>query len=199
MGTEDTEGTDADSGIATETIWDSERIVSDAIGRLMELWGFKRNLGRVWTVLYLAGGPLTAKQLRDRLQLSSGAVSMTLSELGRWGVARKLWVQGDRRDFYEAEANIWRMVSRVIRERELAEIIHAIEAFEEALVALDDQRDDAGPSADAAGAQRAQVQRKRIEQLLELARLGRSMLEALISSARLDASWLPRFRLGRAK
>jgi HTH-type transcriptional regulator, glycine betaine synthesis regulator len=192
---------DEDAGIAPDTIWDSERIVSDAIGRLMELWGFKRNLGRVWTVLYLAGGPLTAKQLRDRLQLSSGAVSMTLSELGRWGVARKLWVQGDRRDFYEAEANIWKMVSRVIRERELAEIVHAIEAFEEALVALEHQGSERGEGTvpDVGDAQRAQVQRKRIEQLLELARLGRTMLEALISSARLDASWLPRFRLGRAK
>lgn len=185
---------ESDSGIATETIWDSERIVSDAIGRLMELWGFKRNLGRVWTVLYLAGGPLTAKQLRDRLQLSSGAVSMTLSELARWGVARKVWVQGDRRDYVEAEANIWKMVSRVIRERELTEIVHAIETFEEALVSLEHQSTDSREDA-----QRAQVQRKRIEQLLELARLGRSMLEALISSARLDASWLPRFRLGRAK
>ena len=164
----------------------------------MELWGFKRNLGRVWTVLYLAGGPLTAKQLRDRLQLSSGAVSMTLSELGRWGVARKLWVQGDRRDFYEAEANIWKMVSRVIRERELSEIVQAIEAFEDALVALDHRGGEGAPP-EFADAQRAQLQRKRIEQLLELARLGRSMLEALISSARLDASWLPRFRLGRAK
>jgi DNA-binding transcriptional regulator GbsR (MarR family) len=185
---------DADSGIAAETIWDSERIVSDAIGRLMELWGFKRNLGRVWTVLYLAGGPLTAKQLRDRLQLSSGAVSMTLSELARWGVARKVWVQGDRRDHVEAEANIWKMVSRVIRERELTEIVHAIETFEEALVSLEHQSIDSSDDT-----RRAQVQRKRIEQLLELARLGRSMLEALISSARLDASWLPRFRLGRAK
>jgi DNA-binding transcriptional regulator GbsR (MarR family) len=190
---------EADSGIAAETIWDSERIVSDAIGRLMELWGFKRNLGRVWTVLYLAGGPLTAKQLRDRLQLSSGAVSMTLSELGRWGVARKLWVQGDRRDFYEAEANIWKMVSRVIRERELTEIIQAIEAFEQALVALDDQRSDPNSAAEPGAVQRGDVQRKRIEQLLELARLGRAMLEALISSARIDASWLTRFRLGRSK
>lgn len=189
---------DADSSIAPDTIWDSERIVSDAIGRLMELWGFKRNLGRVWTVLYLAGGPLTARQLRDRLQLSSGAVSMTLSELSRWGVARKSWLQGDRRDFYEAEANIWKMVSRVIRERELAEITGAIEAFEEALVALEHQASES-PTSGAGDAQRAQVQKKRIEQLLELARLGRSMLEALISSARLDASWLQRFRLGRAR
>ena len=131
-----------DESIPSEPLWASERIVSDSIARLMELWGFKRNMGRAWTVLYLAGEPLTAKQLRARLQLSSGAVSMTLNELGRWGVVRKMWVQGDRRDFFEAEANIWKMVSRVMREREQSEIGQAIEAFEEALVALDRQAEE---------------------------------------------------------
>ena len=131
-----------DESIPSEPLWPSERIVSDSIGRLMELWGFKRNMGRVWTVLYLAGEPITAKQLRARLQLSSGAVSMTLNELARWGVVRKMWVQGDRRDFFEAEANIWKMVSRVMREREQSEIGQAIEAFEEALVALDRQAEE---------------------------------------------------------
>ena len=184
------------SGIDGESLWDSERVVSDSIGRLMELWGFKPNMGRIWTVLYLAGAPLTAKQLRDRLQLSSGAVSMTLNDLSRWGVVHKIWVQGDRRDFYEAEANVWKMISRVIRERERAEITHAIEAFEDALAALDRQSEDG--SIDPASA-RARVQRERVERLLELARLGRSMLDALISHAQLDASWLQRFRLGRPK
>jgi DNA-binding transcriptional regulator GbsR (MarR family) len=179
--------------IEADSLWDSERIVSDAVGQLMELWGFKPNLGRVWALLYLAGEPLTAKQLRDRLQLSTGAVSMTLSELGRWGVARKSWVQGDRRDFYEAEANIWKMVSRVIRERELAEVVRAIEAFEEALVALEHDADERTARKE----RRYATQRDRIQKLLELARLGRAMLEALISSARLDASWLTGFRLGR--
>jgi DNA-binding transcriptional regulator GbsR (MarR family) len=158
----------------------------------MELWGFKRNMGRVWTILYLAGEPVTAAQLRDRLQLSSGAVSMTLNELSRWGVVRKIWVQGDRRDYYEAEANVWKMISRVMREREQSEISQAIEAFEDALAELDTQAARVG-----AGSRRVRIQRERIERLLELARLGRSMLEALISNARLDASWLPRFRLDR--
>jgi DNA-binding transcriptional regulator GbsR (MarR family) len=180
---------------SAETLWDSERIVSDTVGHLMELWGFKRNMGRVWTVLYLAGEPLTAGQLRDRLQLSTGAVSMTLSELARWGVVRKSWVQGDRRDFFEAEANVWKMISRVMREREHAEIVRAIEAFEDALVALRREAEERGASA----VKRVSVQRERIERLLELAKLGRSMLDALIANARLDASWLPRFRLGRNK
>ncbi len=34
--------------------WQSETLVTDAIGQLMEFWGFKRNMGRVWAMLYLS-------------------------------------------------------------------------------------------------------------------------------------------------
>jgi DNA-binding transcriptional regulator GbsR (MarR family) len=171
-------------------LWQSERIVSDAIGRLMVLWGFKRNMGRVWTLLYLSDEPLTAHALRERLQLSAGAISMTLSELARWGVVRKVVRQGDRHDYFEAESSLWKMISRVLRERERAEVVLAIEALEDALAALARREDDAESA-------RVRVQSERIQQLLELARLGRSMLDAVIDNARLDASWLPRFKLGR--
>lgn len=173
-------------------LWESERIVSDAVGRLMVLWGFKRNMGRVWTVLFLSDAPLTAKTLQQRLQLSSGAVSMTLGELSRWGVVAKVWVRGDRHDFYEAEGNLWKMISRVLRERERGEVEAAIDAFEAALQAL-----DRAPGTVQGESARVQHQRERIGRLLELAKLGRSMLDTLIESARMDASWLPRFRLAR--
>src|SRR2546423_817881 len=55
--------------------------VADAVGALMESWGFKRNMGRMWAVMYLEDHPLTAAELGDRLGLSTGAVSMLLSEL----------------------------------------------------------------------------------------------------------------------
>lgn len=175
-------------------LWESERVVSDAVGRLMVLWGFKRNMGRVWTILFLSDEPLTAKQLQHRLQLSSGAVSMTLSELSRWGVVHKYWVQGERRDHYVAESNLWKMISRVLRERERGEVESAIEAFEQALQSVERRRVKSRQEQ-----KRAAVQRERIGRLLELARLGRSMLDALIHNARMDATWLPRFRLFRAK
>jgi len=181
----------APSELTSGELWESERIVSDAIGRLMVLWGFKRNMGRVWTLLYLSNEPLTAFVLRERLQLSAGAISMTLNELARWGVVHKVWRQGDRHDYYEAESSLWKMISRVLRERELSEVDHTIEALEDALASLSRR---AG-----ADANRSQTQRLRIEQLLELARLGRSMLDALINHARMDASWLPRFRFGRSE
>ena len=42
---------------------------------------------------------------------------MLLAELGQWGVIKKAWVPGERRDFYEAETSIWKMMSRMLRER----------------------------------------------------------------------------------
>ncbi len=174
-------------------MWRSELIASDAVGRLIEFWGFKRNMGRVWTVLYLSDEPLSATDLRERLHLSSGAVSMTLKELSRWGVVRKVWIQGERRDHFAAEGNLWKMVSRVFRERELVEVQEAIASLEGALSALDERGVDGSP----AEQQRADVQRERIKRLLDLARLGRRLLDALLTEARVDATALARFLLGR--
>jgi HTH-type transcriptional regulator, glycine betaine synthesis regulator len=177
-------------------LWPTELAVSDVIGRLIEFWGFKRNMGRVWTVLYLSPDPLSAEDLRQSLQLSSGAVSMTLSELARWGVVRKVWIQGERKDFYAAEVQLWRMISRVFNEREKSEVIAAIDEFEDALRHLDRLRKTAP---DAATRARADLQHERITQLLELARMGRRFIDALVSTAKVDAEPLVRFLLGQQR
>ncbi|MAQ18353.1 MAG: ArsR family transcriptional regulator [Sandaracinus sp.] len=182
-------------GDAEDRLWESELLVSDAIGRLMEFWGFKRNMGRVWTVLFLSDEPLSAKQLQNRLQLSSGAVSMTVNELARWGVVKKVWVQGERKDFFVAEGNLWKMISRVFNERERVEILDAIDAMEEA---LDYARRKQDATPEGAVRQRAQLQLERIGQLLELARLGQRLLEALLRRGRVDISPLLEVLLGQS-
>src|SRR3569623_423819 len=106
--------------------------VADAVGALIEAGGFKRNMGRLWAVLYLEDHPLTAADLQERLGLSSGAVSMLLAELLQWGVVKKSWVVGDRREHFEPETSIWKMVSRVFRDRELHWIRTALDSFGEA-------------------------------------------------------------------
>lgn len=173
------------------TLWPSEAAVSDVVGRLMEFWGFKRNMGRIWAVLYLSNEPLSAEDLRQSLKLSSGAVSMTLSELLRWGVVRKVWVQGERKDFFTAEVQLWRMISRVFNEREKSEIVMAIEAFEEALQEVQKLRN----ASDEKTRARAELQYVRIKQLLELAKLGKKLLDTLVATAKIDAEPLVRFLL----
>jgi DNA-binding transcriptional regulator GbsR (MarR family) len=176
------------------TLWPSELAVSDVIGRLIEFWGFKRNMGRVWSVLYLSPDPLSADELCHSLKLSTGAVSMTLSELARWGVVRKVWIQGERKDFYTAEVQLWRMISRVFNEREKSEVTAAIDSFEEALRQLDRIRKT---STDTSTRARADLQHQRISQLLDLARLGKRLIDALVSTAKVDAEPLVRFLLGQ--
>ncbi len=159
----------------------AERIVSDSVARLIEFWGFKRNMGRIWGVLYLADAPVSARALRERLVLSTGSVSTTLNELQRWGVVKRVHVDGSRQEHFAAEINLWKMVSRVFRERELLEIVEAIGSFEEALAALP-----------ANGTAVERMQRERIAHLLEVARMGRTLVEALVSTGRVDASELAR-------
>lgn len=173
------------------TLWPSEAAVSDVVGRLMEFWGFKRNMGRIWAVLYLSNEPLSAEDLRQSLKLSSGAVSMTLGELLRWGVVRKVWVQGERKDFFTAEVQLWRMISRVFNEREKSEIVMAIDAFEEALQEVQKLRN----ASDEKTRARAELQYVRIKQLLELAKLGKKLLDTLVATAKIDAEPLVRFLL----
>ncbi|MFW6066758.1 MAG: GbsR/MarR family transcriptional regulator [Myxococcota bacterium] len=176
-----------------DKLWPSEALVSDAIGRLMEFWGFKRNMGRIWTILFLSEAPLSAKELQERLRLSAGSVSMTLKELQRWGVVQRVWIQGERRDYFAPEGNLWKMVSRVLNERERAEILQAIERMEEALDFLHGK----ARSADPVERSRAELQRERIRQLLELAHLGRRLLEALVETGRVDVRALGRILLRR--
>lgn len=171
-------------------LWESEVLVSDSIGRLIEFWGFKRNMGRLWAILYLSDRPLSAPEIQDRLQLSSGAVSMTLNELVRWGVVKKVWIQGERRDHYAAEGNFWKMISRVFNERERVEVLDAIDIMEDAIGFLQDRAKQPEERA------RAQFQEARIRELLDLARLGKQLLDALVKDAKVDGSPLMNVLLG---
>ncbi|MFL5373434.1 MAG: GbsR/MarR family transcriptional regulator [Myxococcales bacterium] len=166
--------------------------VADAVGGLMEFWGFKRTMGRIWTTLYLSEDPLSAAQLCDRLAISSGAASMTLNELERWGVVARSRRPGDRREYFEAETDVWKMVSRVLRERELQYIERALEVFDRARERL---------SHSVAPGEQARIARlvDRIGKLRDLARVGRGLLTAVVQQGRVDLAPLVRFASGRRR
>lgn len=161
--------------------------VADAVGALIEAWGFRRNMGRMWAVLYLEDHPLTAADLGDRLGLSTGAVSMLVNELIQWGIIKKTWVVGERREHFEAETSIWKMVSRVFRERELRWIRTAHEAFAEAGREL-------GGGSPAGDDARHQLIAGRIAGLTQLAEVGAHLLETMLQGEAIDS--LPIKQLG---
>jgi DNA-binding transcriptional regulator GbsR (MarR family) len=161
----------------------SELRVADVIGALMEFWGFKRPMGRLWTLLYLSPEPLPAAELGARLSMSSGAVSMTLGELVKWGAVRKTWRPGERRDYYEAESNIWKMITRVVRERELTLVRDAAESFAEAERTFSAAAADPERRAERA---RLELARARLGQLLTLAQVGEAFLSTVVAGEPAD-------------
>src|SRR5947208_4040306 len=160
--------------------------VADAVGALMEFWGFKRVMGRVWTILFLRGEPLSAAELCEQLEISSGAASMTLAELEHWAVVRRSRKPGDRREYFEAESDIWKMISRVLRERELLQIERALEVFDRARERLL----RAIPPGEQA---RISRMAERIAHLADLARVGRGLLTAMVQKHKVDLGPLVRF------
>lgn len=160
----------------------AELRVAEVIGGLMEFWGFKAVMGRLWTMLYLSPEPLPAAELGERLQASAGAVSMALNDLQKWGVVKKSWKPGDRRDYYEPETSIWKMVTRVFRERELGQVRSAIEAFETARKNLGKLKS----AADAETRRRLKFIDGRLSSLLTLSRIGEGLLIMLTSGQPVD-------------
>ena len=161
----------------------AEITVADAVGALMEFWGFRRQLGRVWTVLFLSERPLAAPELCERLRISTGLLSMSLGELRRWGVVHAVDVPGDRKEHFQAETHVWRMVARVLREREKVVVEAALTAFEGALADLRAAASDGEPAVKAVARFRA----RRLEHLADLSRSALHLLRILIDSARVDA------------
>ncbi len=156
--------------------------VADAVGALMELWGFRRQLGRVWAVLFLSDRSLAAPELCERLRISTGLLSMSLSELRRWGVVRPVEVPGDRKEHFEAETNVWKLVARVLREREKRAVEDALRTFERALSEIRAAVSDVDPAVKAA----ARFKAKRLELLADLSKAALNVLRILVDSARAD-------------
>lgn len=170
----------------------AQEMVADVVGRLMSFWGFKRNMGRIWGALYLSDRPLTARELKEGLGISVGSVGMTLAELERWDVVHRSPESGTRARTFAAEADLWKMITRVFRDRERVEIGAARQAFLEALDLSRKRAEAAAPDERA----RFEVEEQRIQALAELTRLGVMLLDALVATGRVDASPLARSLMG---
>ena len=143
----------------------------------MEFWGFRRHMGRLWTILYLSPDPMTTTELAEILQLSSSAVSLSLGELVHWGAVRKTWRPGERKDFYQAESSVWKLLRRVYERRELNLIREAIDAFGEAQRQLAETRSLLGQEE----RRRVDYMRKRLSRLTALSKTGERLVRLLVA------------------
>jgi DNA-binding transcriptional regulator GbsR (MarR family) len=89
-------------------------------------WGVNRSVAQIHALLYLSDVPLTAEDIADRLGMARSNVSTSLRELLGWNLIRRVHAMGDRRDYYEAEADMFEMVRRIAMGRKAREIDPAL-------------------------------------------------------------------------
>jgi len=95
-------------------------------GEMGANWGVNRSVAQIHALLYLSEKPLTAEDIAERLGMARSNVSTSLRELLSWSLIRRVHVMGDRRDFYEAEADVFEMVRRIAQARKAREIDPAL-------------------------------------------------------------------------
>ena len=159
-----------------QPLQEAELLAADAIGDIIEHWGFRKVLGRVWAVLFIAAEPLPAAAIGERLSMSAGAVSMALTELQRWGVVHRVWRPGERREFFAAETDFWRMISKVFDERERL-LAHSVRGRLERAVALLER----APQSPA-----TKTSIDRVQRLLSFVIVAEAALDGFIKSRRVD-------------
>jgi DNA-binding transcriptional regulator GbsR (MarR family) len=91
------------------------RLVGDA-GSLSQSFGLGRAIGQIYAFLYFSPRPRNLDDMCAGLGISKGSASTCVRQLEQWGAVRKVWVHGDRKDYYEANEWIGRVVRNVIND-----------------------------------------------------------------------------------
>ncbi|MEM1184486.1 MAG: transcriptional regulator [Planctomycetota bacterium] len=94
----------------------------EAWGRMGSVWGISRTMAEVHALLYITGAPHCTDDVMSRLEISRGNASMSLRALLDWGVIARIHRRGDRKEYYQAEQDVWAIFRAIVRERMKREV-----------------------------------------------------------------------------
>jgi len=108
-------------------------------GEMAAGWGISRTMAEIHALLYLAPEPLCMDDVMDRLEVSRGSASTNLRELVNWGLIRRVHHRGDRKEYFDAEKDVWAMFETITRERKRRELQPIVETIERCLEMIDEE------------------------------------------------------------
>ncbi|MEP7264422.1 MAG: MarR family transcriptional regulator [Bacteroidota bacterium] len=109
-----------------------------AWGTLGGNWGINRTMAQIHALLLLSESPLTTEEIMAKLRISRGNANMNIRTLTEWGLLNKVHKAGDRKEFFEAEKDIWKVSRLIARERRKRELEPALKILEELKTATAD-------------------------------------------------------------
>ncbi len=93
-----------------------------AWGALGTKWGINRTMAQVHALLLIAPEALSAEEIMEQLNISRGNANMNLRSLIDWGLLEKELKPGERKEFFVAEKDIWKVAVQIMKERKKREL-----------------------------------------------------------------------------
>jgi DNA-binding transcriptional regulator GbsR (MarR family) len=91
-------------------------------GELGTSWGINRTVAQTHALLYLSPKPLDVAAICEHLEIARSNASTSLRELRSWGLIKSVHLIGDRREHFEAIADVWQMFSIITEARKRREV-----------------------------------------------------------------------------
>ena len=116
-------------GEGVNSINEPIKILADGRQEFIELWGdmgarwgVPRSMTELHALLYIIGAPMNTDEIMKQLSMSRGNASMTLRTLLDWGIITRTHRPDDRKDYYIAEQDVWKLFATVARARKRREL-----------------------------------------------------------------------------
>ena len=111
-------------------------------GNMASSWGINKTMSQIHALLYAESEALHTDEIMSILNISRGNANMNLRRLLDWELIHKVQFEGDRKDYFSAETDVWKIVNTIIRERQQREIAPIHNRIEECITLL--EGDDTG-------------------------------------------------------
>ncbi len=91
-------------------------------GEMGSRWGINRTVGQIYALIFISQRALNADEIAETLEFSRSNVSVGLKELQSWRLVRLKHLPGDRREYFDAPADVWEIFRVLAEERRRREI-----------------------------------------------------------------------------
>lgn len=99
-------------------------------GEMGGYWGINRSMAEIHALLFVTDRPLCTDDVMARLHVSRGNASMNLRALVDWGLVQRVHLLGNRKEYFQADTDVWHMFETIMRERRRREVEPILETIE---------------------------------------------------------------------
>ena len=112
-----------------------------AWGTLASNWGINRTMAQIHAFLMISPDPVSAEEIMEELNISRGNVNMNVRELIDWGLVEKMHKSGERKEFFWAEKDVWKITRQVAKERKKRELEPVLKVLDQLSKVEGDKKD----------------------------------------------------------